>query len=75
VAYPDGLPTTRRYRTDEDDWLRLPSPNQADAYNQGQPMPPGVATPDEVESLHYAVHDDDDDDGDQNGWEDDDGDS
>jgi hypothetical protein len=53
---PDNQPTTGRYRTGEDEWVRLPNPQQRQAFEAGQPMPPGVATPAQVESAHYPVY-------------------
>jgi hypothetical protein len=56
TAPPGDVPTVGRYRTADGEWLRLPTRDQVAAYEAGQPMPPGVATPEQVASAHYPVY-------------------
>ena len=51
-----GQSTTGRYRTADDQWLLVPTQAENAAYAAGQPMPPGVATPEQVASAHYPVY-------------------
>ncbi|MEV4313929.1 hypothetical protein [Actinocrispum sp. NPDC049592] len=52
----DGQPTAGRYRTADDQWLRLPNGQQRAGFEAGNPMPPGVATPEQIASSHYPVY-------------------
>jgi hypothetical protein len=52
----DGQPTSSRYRTADDEWLRLATDAEEQAYAEGHPRPPGVATPEQNASAHYPVY-------------------
>ena len=56
IPADDGQPTSGRYLTGDGEWLRLPTPAETNAYAAGQPMPHGVATPEQVASAHYPVY-------------------